>query len=378
MEKRSYYDLLGIKRSATRVEIRRAYRKLARKYHPEINPGDRVAEVRYRRITEAYEVLSDPGERDSYDRTGAKRVESGAEPATSYGFEGFDFSLAGRSEADVFPEIFRRSPSAPRSKGAARGEDIQHRLGISFEESLTGLTASFQVNRLVACETCEGWGHLPANRSQPCRACHGRGQATQARGYMLFTRACPECGGSGSVDRQSCPDCRGLGRETRQENVSVAIPAGVDEGSKVAVPGRGNEGRGGGPTGDLYVLIQIVPAEPHPFFTRKGDNLFCTVPVTFTEAALGCRIDVPTVEGTVKVRVPAGIQSGQKLRLTERGAPTLRGEGRGDLFVTVQVVTPKAYDERSQALLHELARLHPDDPRREVFEALEKGRGGKR
>ena len=375
MEKRSYYELLGVKRAASRIEIRRAYRKLARKYHPEINPGDRVSELRYRRITEAYDVLSDPGERDSYDRSGAKRTEDVAEPAAGYGFEGFDFSMTGQSEADIFLEIFRRPATASPLRSAVPGEDIQHRLGISFDESLKGLTASFHVNRLVACETCEGWGHLPANRSQPCRACQGRGQATQARGHMLFARACPDCGGSGTVDRQDCPGCQGLGRESREETIEVEIPPGVDDGSNVVVPGTGNEGRGGGGTGDLYVLIQIIPAERHPFFTRKGDNLFCTVPVTFSEAALGCRIEVPTVEGSVKVRVPAGVQSGQKLRLSGRGAPSLRGGGQGDLFVTIQVVTPTAYDERSQDLLRELARLHPENPRRDLFVALEKGKG---
>ena len=375
MERRTYYELLGVKRTAVRIEIRRAYRKLARKYHPDINPGDRVSEVRYRRITEAYEVLSDPGEREQYDRSGAKPTTENAEAAAGYGFEGFDFSMSGRSDADVFAEIFGREEVSSRSKGATRGEDSQHRLGISFEESLKGLTASFQVNRLIACETCEGWGYLPANRSQTCRACQGRGRTTQARGHMLFARPCADCGGSGVVDRQDCPDCQGVGRTAKEESIQVEIPPGVDDGSKVAVPGLGNEGRGGGSTGDLYVLIQIVAAEPRPFFTRKGDNLFCTVPITFSEAALGCRVEVPTVEGSVKVRVPAGVQSGQKLRLSGRGAPSLRGGGRGDLFVTIQVVTPVVYDDRTQELLRELARLHPENPRRELFVAFEKDKG---
>lgn len=371
MERRDFYDLLGVKRTASSAELRRAYRKLARKYHPDINPGDRVAEVRYRRITEAFEVLSDAGEREQYDRLGAKPAEESTEPVASYGFEGFDFSMRGKLDVDIFPELFRSPRSRVRSEGALRGEDIQHPLGISFEESLRGLTTTFQVNRLVACQTCEGWGHLPANRTETCSACGGRGRATQARGHMLFARPCLECGGSGILDRQGCPDCSGAGRMAKQDTVSVRIPAGVDDGSKVAMPGKGNEGRGGGRTGDLYVLIQIVPAESTPFFTRKGDNLFCTVPITFTEAALGCRIDVPTVDGRVKVRVPAGVQSGQKLRLSGRGAPSLRGEGRGDLFVTVQVVTPVVYDARSQELLRELAQLHPENPREELLVALE-------
>ena len=375
MERRTYYELLGVKRTASRIEIRRAYRKLARKYHPEINPGDRVAEVRYRRITEAYEVLSDSAEREQYDTSGAKPATEDVETAAGYGFEGFDFSISGRSNADVFTEIFGREEASSLSKGAMRGEDVQHSLGISFEESLKGLTASFQVNRLIACETCEGWGHLPSNRSQTCRTCQGRGRTTQARGHMLFARPCPDCSGSGAVDRQDCPDCQGVGRMVKEETVQVQIPPGVDDGSKVAVPGFGNEGRSGGNTGDLYTMIQIVAAEPHPFFTRKGDNLFCTVPITFSEAALGCRVEVPTVEGVVKVRVPPGVQSGQKLRLSGRGAPSLRGSGRGDLFVTIQVVTPVVYDDRTQELLRELARLHPENPRSELFVAFEKDKG---
>ncbi|MFQ5789138.1 MAG: molecular chaperone DnaJ [Acidobacteriota bacterium] len=367
MDRSDYYALLGVKRRASSAEIRRAFRKLARKYHPDINPGDRVAETHYRWLCEAYEVLSNREERDRYDRLGAQPAAKPAEPVTIYGFEGFDFSLTGvtgeTETSGLFTEIFRSQHSRARNGGEVPGEDLQHRLSISFEESLRGLRASFQIARLIACSSCAGWGEVASGRHRTCSACGGRGKATQARGHMLFGKPCPECDGSGLVDREPCPDCRGVGRRAREQAVQVEIPPGVEEGSRVALPGRGHEGRGGGRTGDLYVLIHVAP---HPFFSRKGDNLFCTLPVTFSEAALGCRLEVPTIEGSVRVRVPAGVQSGQELRLSGRGAPSLRGAGRGDLFVTVKVVTPVVYDERSKEILRELARLHPENPREQM------------
>lgn len=362
MTDRDYYSLLDVERSAPLKEIERAFRKLARKLHPDINPGDEAAEVRYRLICEAYEVLSNPERRQRYDREGTKPVIPPPPRATGYGFAGFDFTLRGRLDRDIFPKIFRPRPEAER-QGPSRGEDIEHRLTISFEESLSGLTASFQLSRLVACPHCQGWGEVGSAAPRVCRTCEGRGRLTQSHGHMLFTRPCGDCGGSGSIDRETCVACRGAARQRREETLSVRIPAGVDDGSRVAIPGKGNEGRGGGPAGDLYVRIHVLS---HTFFHRKGDNLFCTVPVTFAEAALGCRIEVPTVEGSVRIRVPAGVQSGKMLRLSGRGAPSLRGEAKGDLFVTIQVVTPVVYDERSQELLRELARLHPENPREEL------------
>ena len=356
-----YYVLLGVEKSASKSEIRRAFRKLARKYHPDINPGDNVAAVRYQRIYEAFEVLTDSGRREHYDRVGVQAEPAGRSEPTRYGFEGFDFSLPGEREVDIFPDLFRRPAAAP-DRSRLDGEDIHHRLSISFEESLTGLVSTLRLARHVSCETCEGWGEIPAREPRACARCNGRGRATQVRGFMLFAKPCAHCQGSGMVSRERCPDCAGAGRMPESHSVSVDIPPGVADGDKLSLPGLGGQGRGSGRPGDLYVHIHV---QEHPFFTRKGDNLFCTVPVTFAEVALGAKIDVPTPDGgAVTLRVPAGVQSGQKLRLSERGAPSRRrAASRGDLFVVIQVVTPTVYDDRSRALLRELDRLNPSEPR---------------
>ena len=361
MSRHDYYVLLGVEKSASKSEIRRAFRKLARKYHPDINPGDNVAAVRYERIYEAFEVLTDSDRRERYDRVGVQTEPVGSSEPTRYGFEGFDFSLSGEREVDIFPDLFRRS-TAVSDRSRSDGEDVHHRLTIAFEESLTGLTSTFQIPRHVACETCEGWGEIPASEPRACARCNGRGRATQVRGFMLFAKPCAHCQGSGMVSRERCPDCGSAGRMTESQSVSVDIPAGVADGDKLSLPGMGGQGRGRGHPGDLYVHIHV---HEHPFFTRKGDNLFCAIPVTFAEAALGAKIDVPTPDGSrVTLRVPAGVQSGQKLRLSQRGAPSRRSvESRGDLFVVIQVVTPTLYDDRSRELLRELERLNPTEPR---------------
>jgi molecular chaperone DnaJ len=364
MSRSDYYTILGVERSASSTELRRAFRRLARKHHPEINPGDRFAELRYRRICEAFEVLADPGERESYDRSGAKPAAEVVEPVVQYGFEGFDFSISGGGDEDVFPEIFRPQKPSARFEAERHGKDLQHSLSMSFDESLKGITALVQITRMASCLTCEGWAEIPAEARKPCPACGGRGRATQTRGHMLFARPCQDCGGSGVSERQTCPDCQGAGALPRDETIEIRTPPGVYEGYRIVVPGKGDEGLGGGRAGDLHLLVHVAS---HPFFTRKGDNLFCSLPVTFTEAALGCRIEVPTVGGAVKVRVPAGVQSGQKLRLSDRGAPSMRGGVKGDLFIQIQVMTPIVHDQRSQELLRELARLNPESPRESMW-----------
>lgn len=370
MERNDYYVLLGVKRSASRADIRRAFQKLARKYHPDINPGDSVAAVRYQRIYEAFEVLSDAGERKKYDEGGGRppQLEQPQEPSR-YGFEGFDFSLEERRDTHIFSDLFE-PPRAKDAEQELNGEDIHHRLTISFEESLEGLEASFQISPSLSCETCEGWGEIPSAQPRRCSHCHGRGGATQARGYMLFSKRCPHCHGTGAVSRERCPACAGDGRRPQSRSVNVDIPAGVADGDRLSFPGMGHQGRGSGRSGDLYLHVHVLD---HPFFSRKGDNLYCTVPITFAEAALGTRVDVPTPDGSVKLRIPAGVQSGQKLRLSERGAPARRGPLRGDLFVTMQVVTPAVYDDKSRELLRELERLNPQELRKD----LRAGAGGK-
>jgi molecular chaperone DnaJ len=356
MNRNDYYALLGVSSSASPSAIRRAFRKLARKYHPDLNPGDNVAAVRYQRIYEAFEVLTDPGRRESYDTEGHRPPESSPEEPSRYGFEGFDFSLEGEKKADIFPELFQQLSPRDNRRERERGEDIHHRVALRFEESLAGLSASFEIARSLTCETCQGFGEIPSSDPRPCLACGGRGRAMQSHGFMLFAKPCSACRGEGRISSERCPDCRGAGRSGQTETIRVEIPAGVSDGDKLVVPGKGHEGRGRGGSGDLYVHVHV---HPHALFSRKGDNLFCTLPVSFTEAALGARIEVPTPDGLVTLRVPAGVQSGQKLRLSGRGAPSRFAGVRGDLFVVVDVVTPNVYDDRSRELLRELDRLNP-------------------
>lgn len=353
-----YYTLLGVKSNASKAAIRRAFQKLARKYHPDLNPGDNVAAVRYRRIYQAFEILIDSEKREVYDTHGNRPQEEIPEEPPRYGFEGFDFSLEGEKRPDTFPELFQSS-GAPEPGRHERGEDIHHRLALRFEDALTGLETGFQVGRSYTCGTCQGFGDIPSADPAICEACSGRGRAMKVHGFMLFAKPCAACRGTGQLSRELCPDCRGAGRTSRTETVTVQVPRGVADGDKLLVPGRGHEGRGAGAPGDLYVDVHV---HPHPLFSRQGDNLFCTVPVSFAEAALGARIEVPTPDGPVTLRVPAGVQSGQKLRVSGRGAPSRRapdGEARGDLFFVVKVVTPAVYDDRSRQLLRELDRLNP-------------------
>jgi molecular chaperone DnaJ len=357
-----YYTLLGVKSNASKVTIRRAFQKLARKYHPDLNPGDSVAAVRYQRLYEAFEILIDTEKRERYDTEGNRSPEEAPEEAPRYGFAGFDFSLEGDQRPDIFPELFQeaRAPEPFERARRERGEDIHHKLALRFEDALSGLETSFPITRSYTCATCRGFGDIPSASPAPCPACSGRGRSMKVHGFMVFAKPCAECRGSGHLSREACPDCRGTGRTSRSETVTVRVPAGVSDGDKLLVPSRGHEGRGSGAPGDLYVDVHV---HPHPLFARQGDNLYCSVPISFGEAALGARIEVPTPEGPVVVRVPAGVQSGQKLRVSGRGVPVRRSGARGDLFIVVKVVTPTVYDDRSRELLRELDRLNPLGPR---------------
>jgi molecular chaperone DnaJ len=359
MNSKDYYALLGVPAGASRSAVRRAFQKLARKYHPDLNPGDNVAAVRYRRISEAFEVLTDPEARERYDRGGLRPEEGATLEPVRYGFEGFDFSLEGERRSDIFARLFEPDrPSAGRSQ--ERGEDIHHRIAIRFEDALAGFSTSFQIARAIVCATCEGYGEIPSAEPTPCPACEGRGRTMQAHGFMLFAKPCRQCRGAGKLARERCPDCLGAGSGTRPETVAVDVPPGVSDGEKIVISGRGHEGRGSGASGDLYVHVQV---HPHPLFSRQGDHIYYVMPVSFTEAALGSRIEIPTLTGTVTLRVPAGVQSGQRLRLSGRGAPSRRGRGRGDLFVVIKVVTPRVYDDRSREILREFDRLNPIEER---------------
>jgi molecular chaperone DnaJ len=356
---KDYYALLGVPAGATRSAVRRAFQKLARKYHPDLNPGDNVAAVRYRRIFEAFEVLTDPEARERYDRGGPRPEEEAPREPVRYGFEGFDFTLEGERRSDIFARLFE--PDRPASgRGQERGEDIHHRIAIRFEDSLNGLAASFRIARSLVCATCEGYGEIPSADPATCAACEGRGRTMQVHGFMLFAKPCRHCRGAGKLARERCPDCLGAGSSARAETIEVEIPPGIVDGERIVITGRGHEGRGSRASGDLYVHVQV---HPHPLFSRQGDNLYYVMPVSFTEAALGSRIEVPTLLGPVTLRVPAGVQSGQRLRLSGRGAPSRRSAARGDLFVVIKVVTPRVYDDRSRELLRELDRLNPLEER---------------
>lgn len=364
MSNNDYYRVLGINREASAEEIKKAYRKLARKYHPDVNPGDKHAEERFKKISEAYDVLSDPKKREVYDAYGSYsdsfRPGAGGR-APDVDFAGFDFSgLGGSGFSDIFSQFFQGGarPSQPQ-----RGEDLEYQVSLGFFEALRGLQTRITYSRRDTCQSCQGKGQSAEGRARECSLCKGSGRVTQMRGRMKFTATCSQCGGSGRSGKE-CPACQGEGRVRATENLEIKIPAGVQTGSRIRFAGKGDAGIQGAPPGDLYIVTTVGS---HPFFERVGDNIYCRVPITLTEASLGAKIEVPTVDGRAVLKIPPGTQPGQKFRLRERGAPSLRTGTRGDQFVEVKVVLPKPADERSKEILRELARLNSEDPRRDLF-----------
>ena len=381
MAKEDFYQVLGVKRDAKPEEIKKAYRRLARKYHPDVNPGDKSAEERFKLITEAHDVLSDPKKRQVYDRFGqysdnladAAARGAGAGGAGRGGmpfdFAGFDWGNAtsasssasgGGSFRDIFADLFgggrEKEPPRPMPQ---RGADIEMPLALSFEEAIRGMTTNITVNRSEQCSRCNGAGDSGGN-PVTCPTCKGAGQVQRAGGRLRFQQECPDCGGAGRR-RPPCAVCNGKGTVPKIELVKVRIPAGVDTGSRVRIPGKGEGGRLGAPPGDLFIITNVGR---HPHFTRKGDNIYVTIPVTVPEAALGAKIEVPTVEGKAQLRIPPGTQSGQRFRLRERGAPSLRNpQARGDQFVDVQVALPRVISEETKELLKRYAQLNAESPR---------------
>jgi molecular chaperone DnaJ len=376
-QREDYYKTLGLKRSATQEEIRKAYRRLARKFHPDLNPGDKSSEEKFKQLSEAYDVLSDPKKREVYDKFGVynDNIRDSARGPAGPGFD-FDWSVfsggagAGSSDTgtgsggggfrDIFNDLFGgvKGQSAKSQSQARRGADIEVPLALSFEEAINGLTANINVRRSEACARCQGAG-VAATGLVSCTTCNGTGKISKGAGFLRLDQGCPDCNGTGKR-RPPCPGCNGRGVLPKSETVRVRIPAGVDTGSRVIVRNKGEAGSKNASPGDLYIITNVAP---HNIFTRKGDNIYCVVPITLPEAALGAKIEVPTVSGKAQLRIPPSTQSGQVFRLREKGAPSLRGDTRGDQYVEVKVVLPQIIDEDSKNLLREFAKRNPENPR---------------
>jgi len=403
--RKDYYEILGVKKSASADDIRKAFRKLARKYHPDVNPGDKSAEEKFKALSEANDVLSDPKKRKIYDQVGF--YSDNIDPATAeayargggsaggdggfqggfppgggggsgqgvpFDFGGFDFSdlvdnaSRGRRSGgsggfrDIFGSIFGGGNAAAADEGPEPGTDLEYQVNVPFWTAIRGGVMRLNISRNDTCATCHGQGTLEAPGK--CPECNGTGQITQTGGRMKFNVQCPRCHGTGK-NFTTCPTCHGEGTVTKTEPLEVRIKAGTRDGQRIRLPGKGNVGPHGGQAGDLYAIIRT---EGHPIFRRDGDDIYLSVPVNATEAALGAKIEVPTIDGRALLKIPPGTQSGQKLRLREKGVPSATKEGaRGDEIVEINVTVPMPRDERTKELLRELAKLNPEDPRAELW-----------
>jgi len=388
---KDYYATLGVKKTATAEEIRKAFRKAARKYHPDVNPGDKKAEEKFKEISEANDVLSDEKKRKVYDQLGfysdqidpaqaeayARQQSTGGRPPVDFG--GFDFSGFGgtagpQSSAgsstwgnfkDIFSGIFSGAHDAERPHGPQPGTDLEYQATVDFWTAIRGGQARLQIHRQETCPTCHG--QAQTGGPIPCPECNGTGQVTQMGGRMKFNIPCPRCNGSGRISND-CPTCHGEGTVNRSESVEFRIKPGTRDGQRIRLQGKGNAGLHGGAAGDLFVIVRTGT---HPVFSRSGDDIHLTVPVTVPEASLGAKVDVPTIDGRAQLKIPPGTQNGQKLRMRERGVENASNPGqRGDQIVTIEVVVPMLKDERSREIMRELGKLNNQDPRVALFEKL--------
>jgi len=375
-EKRDYYEVLGVKRNATQDEVKKAYRKLALQFHPDRNPDNKEAEEKFKEATEAYEVICDPEKRREYDRYGHVGVGAGL-GAGGFGGAAFrDFQDIFGDFSDIFGEFFgggRRS----RGRGRARrGDDLRYDMEISLKEAYTGVEKQIDIPRQATCDTCKGSGCAPGYAPETCPQCEGSGQTSLSQGFFSISRPCNRCGGAGQVITHPCVACNGAGRVMRRRKVGVKVPAGSMTGLKLKVSGEGEAGFNGGTPGDLYIVLVV---SPHPLFLREGDDLLCEFPISITQAALGTELQAPTLNGSVKLKIPSGTQTGKIFRLAGKGMPSLRGYGQGDQLVRVVVETPTKLTPKQRELLEEFARVsgeesHPQsrtffDKVRQVFGA---------
>ncbi len=386
-QNKDYYGILGIKKGASSEEIRKAFRKLARKYHPDVNPNDKRAEEKFKEISEANDILSDEKKRKIYDQLGFYSDQIDPAAAEAYArqgagrgvpvdFGGFDFSgfqpganqnasSSWGSFRDIFSGIFGGNGPGQAQRGPVAGTDLEYQAPVDFWTAIRGGNARLTIQRQELCPTCHG--QASSGAPMQCPECNGSGQVTQMGGRMKFNIACPRCGGSGRIS-STCQTCHGEGLITRSEPVEFRIKPGTRDGQRIRLQGKGNAGTYGGATGDLYVIIR---AGSHPLFRRAGDDIHLNVPITIAEATLGAKVDVPTIDGRAQLRIPPGTQSGQKLRMRERGVENPQAGGqRGDQIVTVEIVVPQLTDERSREIMREFARLNSQDPRVSLFDKL--------
>jgi molecular chaperone DnaJ len=352
---KSPYESLGVAKNASAEEIKKAYRKLARQYHPDKNPGDKEAEERFKEVQGAYDVLSDPEKRQAYDTFGSANGRGA--PGGGFNWsatEGFDFGGLG-DLGDLFGGLFggggARGQREPRTQ---RGNDVEVQVNLSFEDALKGIETKIPVSLEVACHTCGGSGAKPGTAPKVCPQCGGRGVVAESQGFFALSQPCPRCRGNGTVIEEPCPTCRGTGRERRTKRYTVKIPAGAKDGTRIRLKGKGEAGWGGGPAGDVYVVTRV---EPSKIFTRRGDDLVVDVQVPFADAALGTTASVQTPDGPVSVKIPAGSEDGKLLRVRGKGAPSLKGPGRGDVIARVRVAVPKKLSKRERELLEELKKV---------------------
>ena len=351
---KDYYDILGIGKKASDDEIKKAFRKLARKYHPDLNPGDKSAEKKFKEINEAYETLKDPKKRAEYDQFG-KSPYGGAGAQGFEGFRTYDFGGFG----DIFSDLFGTRGRAEAYR--AKGPDMVMGLDLSFEEAFTGIAKTISFKREAPCKTCNGSG---AESSQVCSTCSGRGSTETAKGFFRMSQPCPACNGTGRKVTKVCSSCGGRGTVYKTETVKVKIPPGADTGSRVRLKGMGGAGMGGGPAGDLLIEITV---RPHRLFKRKGDDVYLELPITFNEAALGAKIEIPTLEGIANMTLPAGTQGGQRLKLKGKGFPSTKSGVRGNQYVDVKILIPKGIDAKEREIITQIETLYKEDPRKGLF-----------